>query len=525
MRGRHALGAGSGSGNDCVMAAPAARSVALPGLTDANRRWWTLAGTCMGLFVLMLDSTVINVALPDIARDLDATTAGLQWVMNAYLLVLASLVVSAGRVGDILGRRRLFVIGMAAFAAGSAVAALADSEEMLVAGRILQGVGGAALLGLSLAIVSTVFPAAERARALGIWAGVSALALGLGPLVGGALVEAVSWRWLFWLNLPFCLLGVALVLASTEEQRDETAARRIDVPGVITVGLGLAAIVIALVEGKVWGWGSVATVGGLAAGVALLVAFWVIEHRVRSPIVDFRLFRNRPYFGASAAGFCLVGCYWALMFLQPQYLQTDLGHGALEAGVLILPVTAPMIAISPLAGRLTSRFGVRPLMTAGMALGTAGLVVLAQVDASSGYALLFPGYLLFGVALGCVYAPMSTAAMTAMPQEKAGIAAGVLAMNRVLAGAVTLAATGAVFQAVLDDDLHAAEVESDAFASALSTSMWVLAGLCAVGTVLTWAFVRASDDTAVDPEHEAHRHFHLPWVGRLDTASEQRRPG
>jgi EmrB/QacA subfamily drug resistance transporter len=484
-------------------------------VVEANRRWWTLAGTCMGLFVLMLDSTVINVALPDIARELDATATGLQWVMNAYLLVLAACVVSAGRLGDILGRRRVFLFGMAVFAAGSAVAAMSDAEEVLVAGRVLQGLGGAALLGLSLAIVSTVFPGGERARALGIWAGVSALALGLGPLVGGALVEAVSWRWLFWLNLPFCLLGVVLVLVSTAEQRDETATHRIDVTGVITVGSGLAAIVIALVQGKVWGWTSVATLGTFAAGVGLLTGFWFIEHRVRSPIVEFDLFRNGPYFGASAAGFCLVGCYWALMFLQPQYLQTDLGHGALAAGVLILPVTAPMIAISPLGGRLIARFGVRPLMTFGMAMGTAGLVVLAQVDASSGYGLLFPGYLLFGLSLGCVYAPMSTAAMTAMPQAKAGIAAGVLAMNRVLAGAITLAAAGAVFQGTLDDNQHAGRAEPAAFAAALSDSTWLLVGLCAIGTVLTWAFVRASDDTAVAPEHQTHRHFHLPWVGRL----------
>ena len=503
------------------MAVPAARIGALPGLTEANRRWWTLAGTCMGLFVLMLDSTVVNVALPDIARDLDATTAGLQWVMNAYLLVIAAFVVSAGRAGDILGRRRVFVIGMAAFAGGSVLAAMSDGEKMLVAARVLQGLGGAALLGLSLAIVSSVFPPGERARALGIWAGVSALALGLGPIVGGALVEAVSWRWLFWLNLPFCLLGVVLVLASTEEQRDETAARRIDVAGVITVGLGLAAIVIALVQGKQWGWTSVATLGVFAVGVGLLVAFWFIEHHVRWPMVEFDLFRNGPYFGASAAGFSLVGCFWALMFCQPQYLQTDLGHGALEAGVLILPVTAPMIAISPLGGWLIARFGVRPLMTVGMALGTAGLVVLAQVDTSSGYGLLFAGYLLFGIALGLVYAPMSTAAMTALPQAKAGIAAGVLAMNRVLAGAFLLAAAGAVFQAVLDDDLHAGQVEPAAFASALSGSMWLLAGVCAVGTVLTWAFVRASDDAAVAPEHQAHRHFHLPWVGGLSARSRQ----
>jgi EmrB/QacA subfamily drug resistance transporter len=492
---------------------------ALPGLTEANRRWWTLVGACMGLFVLMLDSTVITVALPDIARALDATTAGLQWVVNGYLLVLASFVISAGRLGDIVGRRRVFLAGMAAFAGGSVVAALSGSEEVLVAGRVLQGLGGAALLGLSLAIVSTVFPAEERTRALGIWAGVSALALGLGPLVGGGLVEAVSWRWLFWLNLPFCLLGVVLVLASTDEQRDTSAGSRIDVPGVITVGLGLAAIVLALVEGKVWGWTSAATLGCFAAGLALLTAFWFIEHRVRSPIVEFDLFRNGPYFGASAAGFSLIGCYWGLMFLQPQYLQTGLGYSAFETGLLILPVTAPMIAISPLGGRLIARFGVRTLMTVGMALGAAGLVVLTQVDGSSGYGLLFPGYLLFGISLGFVYAPMSAAAMTAMPESKAGIAAGVLSMNRVLAGAITLAAAGAVFQAVLDDDLHAGEAERSGFASAVSASMWLLAGLCALGTVLTWAFVRASGDGVVAPEHQAHHHFHLPWIGRLGAHS------
>jgi hypothetical protein len=219
--------------------------------------------------------------------------------------------------------------------------------------------------------------------------------------------------------------------------------------------------VVALIQGKVWGWTSAVTLAVFGAGVALLVAFWFIEHRVRSPIVEFDLFRNGPYFGASAAGFSLVGCYWALMFLRPRYLQTDLGHSALEAGVLILPVTAPMIVISPLGGRLMGLFGVRRLMTLGMALGTAGL----------------------------------------------------------MAGAITLASAGAVFQGVLDDDRHAGYVDPDAFPSALSSATWVLVALCAIGTVLTWAFVRSSADTAVAPEHHARHHFHLPWVGPLGATS------
>jgi EmrB/QacA subfamily drug resistance transporter len=486
------------------VAAPAARIGALPGLTEANRRWWTLAGTCMGLFVLMLDSTVINLALTPIARDIGATTAGLQWVVNGYLLVLAATVVTAGRLGDILGRRRLFFVGMALFSAGSVICATSNHEEVLVAGRLVQGLGAAPLLGLSLAIVSSSFPVQERAKALGIWAGVSALALGIGPLLGGGLLEAVSWRWIFWINLPFCLLGVVLVLASTPEQRDESGGSRIDVPGLLTIGLGLALVVLALVEGKTWGWSSAATLGSFAAGVALLVAFWFIEHRVRNPIVDFDLFRNRPYLGASAAGFCLVGCYWAVMFLQPQYLQTALDHSALVAGAMVLPITAPMIVLSPLGGRLMAVFGTRALMTAGMASGTLGLVVMALIGPTSGYGVLFVGYLLFGVALGFVYAPMSAAAMMAMPPEKAGVAAGVLGMNRVLAGALTLAVAGALFQHVLVDDTAAHEPVRVAYTSAQSVADWVLVGLCAIGTVLTWAFVRDADPAT-------HRHHHRHW--------------
>jgi len=248
-------------------------------------------------------------------------------------------------------------------------------------------------------------------------------------------------------------------------------------------------------------------------GFFALLAFWRIERRVGDPIVDFELFRNRPYFGASAAAFALVGAYWAVMFFQPQYLQDVRGHSPIAAGLLILPVTVPMIFVSPFSGRLIGRFGARRLMTTGMAFGVAGLLLLTQTGADSSFGLVLTGYLLFGIALGLVYAPMSTAAMAAMPGEKVGIASGVLAMDRVLAGAISLATTGAVF--------HALQAGGDSFATAIAGSTWVAVALCAIGACLTWTFVRDPERPGPDPavagdppreqlrHHRHHRRFHL----------------
>lgn len=475
-----------------------------------NRKWWTLAGACAGLFLLMLDSTVVALALPAIRQDVGASAEGLQWVMNGYLLTIAVLVVTAGRLGDMFGRKRVFLVGMVLFAAGSVVSGAAGDQDALILGRVLQGAGAAPMLSLSLALVCNVFPAEEQPRALGIWAAVSAVALAIGPLAGGALIE-LDWRVIFWMNLPVAALGIAITVAAAPESTDPGAGTRVDWPGLAALSIGLTAVVLALVQSQAWSAGGVAALA--ATGVLALAAFWLVEHRVREPIVEFALFRNGPYFGASAAAFALVGSYWAVMFFQPQYLQDVRGHSPILSGLMILPVTAPMVVVSPFSGPLISRFGARRLMTAGMLCGLAGLVVLTFLDASSPYALLLAGYLLFGVALGLVYAPMSTAAMAAMPRDKAGIASGVLAMDRVLAGAVALAATGAVFHALLGD--------GHSFASAVAGSTWVAVALCALGVVLTWAYVRDPAQQGPDPavagepapaelrHHQHHRRFHL----------------
>ncbi|HWN73948.1 MAG TPA: MFS transporter, partial [Solirubrobacterales bacterium] len=363
-----------------------------------------------------------------------------------------------------------------------------------ILGRVLQGAGAAPMLSLSLALVCNAFPSARQPRALGIWAAVSAVALAIGPLAGGLLIE-LDWRVIFWMNLPVAALGVAITLAAAPESTDPGAGSRIDWAGLAALSVGLTAVVLALIQSRAW---SAATVIALVlVGFAALIAFWLTEHRVREPIVDFELFRNGPYFGASAAAFALVGSYWAVMFFQPQYLQDVRGHSPVLSGLMILPVTVPMIFVSPFSGRLIDRFGARRLMTAGMLCGVAGLLVLTRLQTDSPYVLLLVGYLLFGIALGLVYAPMSTAAMAAMPGEKVGIASGVLAMDRVLAGAVALAATGAAFHTLLGDG-HSS-------ASAVAGSTWVVVVLCAIGAALTWAYVR---DPEKPPEGELHHHMH-----------------
>jgi EmrB/QacA subfamily drug resistance transporter len=475
-----------------------------------SRPWWTLAGTSAGLFALMLDSTVVALALPSIRTDIDASAAGLQWVMNVYLLSITVFVVTAGRLGDMFGRKRMFLAGTVVFALGSAFCGAAPGENVLIAGRVMQGIGAAAMLPLSLAIVCNVFPAERQARALGIWAGISALALAIGPLAGGALVE-LDWRAIFWIDIPVAAAGIAIVALAAPESTDPSSGRRLDLPGLAALSAGLTAAVLAMVQARVWAPAPILLL--LALSTACLYAFWRIEHRVSGPIVDFSLFRNGPYFGASAAAFALVGSYWCVMFFQPQYLQDVRGHSAVLSGLLILPITAPMVFISPFSGRLIARFGARRLMTAGMLSGVAGLLVLTQIAAGSPYVVLLAGYLPFGIALGLVYAPMSTAAMAAMPAAKVGIASGVLAMDRVMAGTIALAASGAVFHALLGD--------GDSFTAALTGSTWVLVALCAAGAVLTWAFVRAPDRPGPDPavagepepsqlqHHSHHRRFHL----------------
>lgn len=418
-------------------------------ITDDNRRWWTLAAMCFALFMAMLDNTVVNVALPSIQRDLDMSIAGLEWTINAYTLALAVLLVTGGRLGDLFGRVRVFLVGVVVFAVASALIGFAQSETWLVAWRAVQGVGAACMMPATLSIVTHAFPPEERGKAIGTWAGISALALAIGPVLGGFLVEHVSWQSIFFINLPVAVAAVALTLFAAHESRDDTVERSVDLPGVVTLAIGLGALTLALVEGNAWGWGSAEIIALLAASVVGLVAFAAVELRRRVPMVDFGFFRAKAFLGANVVAFIVSFGMFAMFFFLALYMQNVRGYDALEAGVRFLPSTLMIIVTAPLAGRLSDRIGSRLPMTAGMTICAGSLFWQSFVETDSSYAgsLLGP-FVLMGLGMGLVMSPMSTAAMNAVAVTKAGVASGILSMTRMVGGTFGVAALGALISAV-----------------------------------------------------------------------------
>jgi EmrB/QacA subfamily drug resistance transporter len=462
------------------------------------RAWWILGGTCLGLFALMLDSTQVVLALPTMSRELDLAPDAVQWVQNAYLLTLAAAVIPGGRLGDILGRRNVFIAGIAVFAAGAVAAAIAATGVELIAARLVQGVGAAIMFPLSLAMVSNAFPRDRQATAVGLWAALSSVAMGVGPLLGGLLVSGPGWRWIFWTYLPLLAIAALVLRLTALNNRDPSATQRIDLRGLATVTIGLGLVTLALVEADTWRLGAL-TIGVSAAGVALLALFCWIELRVPDPLVEFSLFRNRPYFGATIAAMAIVGSYWTLMFFEPQYLQGSLGYSVAKAGILILPITIPIIFISSFTGRWLERLGPRRMISSSLILATASLVAIIWATGEGSYAALFPAYLAFGIAMALLYAPVSAAAMATMPREKAGIAAGAMGMLRLTSGVLCLAVAGAVFQA------HAGQI-IDAGPEPFQLALSVLVAASVVAVISSWRLLPTGHRHEPDVSH--HR-FHF----------------
>jgi EmrB/QacA subfamily drug resistance transporter len=467
-------------------------------LTEDNRRWWTLAAMCFALFMVMLDNTVVNVALPSIQKDLGATVSGLEWTVNAYTLAFAVLLVTGGRLGDLFGRRRMFLFGVVTFAASSAFIGFSQSEAWLVAGRAVQGIGAAFMMPGTLSIISNAFPPEERGRAIGTWAGVSALALAIGPVVGGFLVESVSWQSIFFLNVPVAIGAVAVTLFATRESRDETAPPTVDFPGVATLTVGLSALVLALVEANSWGWGSARIVGLLATAAIGLTAFFVVEARSRYPMVDFSFFGSRSFLGANIVAFIVSFAMLAMFFFIALYMQNIKGYSPLEAGIRFLPSTLVIMVAGPIAGRLTDRVGPRPLITTGLVLVAGSLFWQGHLSVDMPYASLAGAFVLMGFGMGMVMSPMSTAAMNSVEPTKAGVASGILSMSRMVGGSFGVAAMGALISALGSHKL--AELlpnVSDSARSKLTDALGSGAGSSATGhtaTALQDAYVYALND-------------------------------
>ena len=413
-------------------------------MNDENRRWWALGAMCFALFMIMLDNTVVNVALPSIQRSLHASTASLEWTVNAYTLSFAVLLVTGGRLGDLFGRRKLFLAGVMIFAGASAAIGFSPSDTWLVAWRAVQGAGAALMMPATLSIITNAFPAAERGRAIGTWAGVSALALAIGPVLGGFLVENVSWQSIFFINLPVAVAAVFVTLFAVRESRDETVERTIDLPGVAALTIGLAALVLALIEGNSWHWASTREISLYAVAAIGLGAFAVIETHRRVPMVDFRLFRSRSFLGANIVAFIVSFAMLAMFFFLALYMQNIRGYTPLQAGVRFLPSTLMIVLIAPIAGRMADRVGSRPLMTFGLLCVSGSLFWQSSLTVSSSYATLLPGFVLMGIGMAFVMSPMSTAAMNAVAPAKAGVASGILSMNRMVGGTFGVAVLGAM---------------------------------------------------------------------------------
>jgi EmrB/QacA subfamily drug resistance transporter len=409
-----------------------------------SKTLWTLVLTSIGLFMVVLDNLVVSTALPVIRVDLGASIEELEWTVNAYTLTFAVFLLTGAALGDRFGRRRMFTLGIAIFTVASAAAALAPSMETLIAARAVQGLGGALVMPLTLTILSAAFPAEKRGVALGIWGAIGGIAVASGPLVGGVVIEGISWQWVFWLNVPVGLVLVPLALARLQESHGKDKA--LDLPGLSLASLGLLGVVWGLVNGNADGWTSVGILGSLALGVAALVAFVVWELRAAEPMLPMRYFRDRTFSAANAASLLMSFGMFGAIFLLTQYFQTAQGYSPLESGLRILPWTAMPMLVAPIAGALSDRIGGRPILAVGLALQAVGLGWMAAVmSVETDYVSLIGPFVVSGIGIGMFFAPVANLVLDSVSAAEEGKASGVNGAVREVGGVFGVAVLASIF--------------------------------------------------------------------------------
>jgi len=440
-----------------------------------DRKWWTLIAVCLGTFMLLLDVSIVNVALPSIQTSLKASFSDLQWVVDAYALMLAALLLSTGSLADLFGRRRMFVIGLVVFSVSSLCSGLAQSPVWLNLARGAQGVGGAAMYSTSLALLGQSFRGRERGTAFGIWGAITGLAVAVGPVVGGALTTGLSWRWIFLVNVPIGVASVILTLAKVEESR-QPGARSPDPIGAVTFSGALAALIYALIKGNDVGWGSGLIVACLIGSAVLLVAFVVAELlQGERAMFDLSLVRKPTFAGGLIAAFAIAGSLFALFLYMTLFLQDALGYSALATGLRFLVISGSILVSSGIAGRLTATVPIRLLIAPGLALVGAGLLLMGGLSASSGWTHLIPGFVLAGIGTGFINPPLASTAIGVVTPDRAGMASGINATFRQVGISTGIAGLGAIFSHAVRTHLIAGLVASHALrpaaAGALASSV------------------------------------------------------
>jgi EmrB/QacA subfamily drug resistance transporter len=474
-------------------------------------RWWTLAAVCVATFMLLLDITVVNVALPDIAKDLKTSFSDLQWVIDAYALGLASLLLTTGTLADRFGHRSVFVWGLVAFTLASILCGLATSPLFLIAARGAQGIGGAAMFATSLSLIASAFSGPDRGTAFGIWGATIGAAVAVGPLVGGVLTEQVSWESIFFVNVPIGVAAVLATLAKVDEYKSPSA-HRIDIPGVVTFSGGLFLLIFALVRGNAEGWGSSLLVALLIGSVVALTLFVAVERRAgQQAMFDLTLFRKPAFGGASIAAFGLSASMFAMFLYITLYIQNSLGLSPQQTGLRFLPLTVVSFFVAPAAGRVSRTVPVRFLFGIGMALVGIALLLMSGIDADSTWTALLPGFILAGAGVGMVNPSLAQAAVGVVTPDRSGMASGINSTFRQVGIATGIAAFGAVFQEILTSKIPHVPGEVlasgnpnvvrglsqhaylTAYTDALSTLFVIAAVIAFVSAVLSLALTRQSD--------------------------------
>ncbi len=438
-----------------------------------ERKWWTLVTVCVGTFMLLLDVTIVNVALPKIQAGLGSSFTDLQWVVDAYSLTLAALLLTSGSLADLLGRRRIFAIGLVIFSAASLLCGVAQSPLMLDLSRGVQGIGGAMIFATSLALLAHAYRERDRGVAFGVWGAVTGAAVSLGPVVGGALTDGLSWRWIFLVNVPIGVVALALTLSKLDESRGPRGAR-LDIPGFVTFAAALGTLVFGLIESSPKGWGSGLVEGCLIASVVLIAVFLTVERRSSAPMLDLSLFRRRAFNGASIVAFALSGSIFAMLLYLTLYLQNILGLSPLGAGLRLLALSGAILVTSFVAGRLTTVVPVRLLMSAGLALVGLSLLLMRGLTVTSHWTHLLPAFLVGGVGVGLINPPLASTAIAVVPPRQAGMGSGINSTFRQVGIATGIAALGSIFtsevRAHVSSGLHAAHLGgAHAIAAAVSS--------------------------------------------------------